>query len=374
MKSKISLLKLNIIISMFLWCVTGTCCILYSFKVGGTAFYLSMAVSAVLSSIVLYREYTPFIYSYKQYDTLLLFGSRQVYPGDIIRVIELTPLEKILFAVKSPEYDYSKYFFKKGLLLKTHYDSYLVDYYSSTLINSKKLRTVSGKPSTLILFYLFSILPTSLVFTGFHSMIDPLIYPVLMFITIFVIGFRFLPPFYLGTKIDINTLPLSLQELGEFKKITVIEGFLLSDKISVIPFKKPVRLEGLAVDILFRKYIILNPRLFSWGSDDYLRFVLFHELSHIKHHDSSKVFIAAAIISLLDLAISILPPGISSIIYDTFPYYEYILFVIAALYIITIIIKRKKVEQRADRAGIQAIGDGGIERVFEKTGINLKEL
>lgn len=372
MKNKLSTLKLNIIICLFIWLMSAAYGILDSLNVGTPLTLTFMVLLSILSSFLLYKRYRPFIKESTVYEDRIECGDRQLFQGNVIKAFELNSAEKVLFSLISPDFDYSTGLLNKGLLIRARYDSYLIDNVDGTFVDYKKVRRISGK-SYAALFYCALCFPILAMASSSYFKIDALVYVSVIIIFLFIVILRLFPAFYLGKSICASDLPLSGEELREFKHITIIEGFMLSDKLSIIPFQKPIRLDGLTIDILFRRYIVLNPRLFAWGSYDYLRFVLFHELCHVKHHDSSRVFFTALFFAVLDLIIPILPP-LYGLAEKYFPYYDYVIGGACILYLLFVAIRKKKVEDRADRAGVSAIGKDGVDRVYEELNIDLTKI
>jgi len=371
MDKKISILRLNILIWLLLWSLAGIYGVLDSFKIGGLLFGLLFAILSILMLLLVFKKYNPFIKECRTDSSFVLCQNKYIFPGEVIKSYEVNLLEKSLFIIKSPDFDYTTQFMKNGLLLKTNFDSYLIDNADGVLTHVKKSRLAENKKTHVIVFYLLVFLPITAIAYLQYIGVDAIFNAAAIMAFIYVIILQLVPPFYLGRKIDVLTLPLSIDEVKKFKNITIIEGFALSDRLSVNPFKKAVHLDGLAIDIIFKKFIILNPRLFTMGSKDYLKFVLFHELSHIEHHDSSSVVMFCGSIGLLDLTISLLPKSVYMLIQERLPYYDYILGGITLLYLAIVLIRRKKVELRADKSGIEAIGPEGVARVYRDGGIDL---
>lgn len=368
MKKKLSVLKINIILSLFIWIAAGSYSLLCDFDIQGYVFFALWFLTACLGILLLYKRYFPFLNNVSVDDNFIFFSDKYVYPQEIIKVYEVTPLEKLFFVLKSPEFDYTSTFLGRGLVVKTLYDSYLIDNISSSLIEHRKSTRRAAKKSSVTIFYLFSFLP---VLLGAFKQ-DYLEYVSIAGLLVYLVILRLFPPFYLSKEIDPNTLPLSTNEVKEFKGITILEGFVFSDRLSTIPFKKHAYLDGLAIDIVFKKYIILNPRIFASGSEDYVRFVLFHELCHIKKHDSSGILLTLSSLTAIDIIFPFLPAKGIYAFNAVLPYYEYFLTAAAVLYILIVVIKNKHREKRADKYGLQAIGAEGCMRIYEKMGISLQ--
>ena len=372
MKRQLSIIKLNIIIVLFLWGVLAAFGILKSFDISRILFSIILIIYTFCLLILLCIKYKPFVKKAKINNNNIVFHSKYLDAADMLHVFEVNPVEKILFILKSPQFDYSSSFFNKGLILKTLYDSYLIDDTSDYYyINTKKIRKVKYRLlSLLLLFYTIVLIPVISCFAALYIGLDPMIYVTLAIVIIYIVLIRFIPIFYLGTKLDCEFLPLAKDEVNKFKNIVLIKGFIFSDRLSIIPFKKFSYLDGLAINIFFKKYIILNPRLFTYGCDDYLRFVLFHELCHIEHHDGSDAILVTIFIFLLELIINF-SSNICTFIESNVPFYDYILGTFILLYFILSFWRRKKIESRADRYAITIIGIDAVARIYELTNIKL---
>lgn len=370
MKRRLSSLKMYIVLISLLWSISAIYGILNSFEIKGIVFDFATVILTLLSFIYLYKKYNPVMIESIILKDCIQLSSRKIHQHEILKAIAVGPLEKIFFTIKSPKFDYSTSFLSKGIIIKTLYDSYLIDNIDNNFTYNKKTELQKNTNLNYILLCLLSLYPICAPIISYYLEIDSLLYVLLMAVFLFLIVFRILPPFYLGTKIDVKDLPLSDIEKMEFKSINIIEGFVLSDKLSVIPLRKQQYLDGLAVDLFLKKYIVLNPRLFSLGSADYQRFVLFHELCHIKHHDSSRNIILPIGLILIDLLISLfeIPLGV----YIT--YYDYIFIGVAFLCFLIAVLKRKKIEQRADKYGIERIGKDALENIHSELGINLNRV
>lgn len=367
MRKKLSTLKLYIIILSLTWSVSGIYGVLSSFEIKGLLFYLSMTSWTFLSFIFLFKKYKPFVrISHISADSILL-STKFISNNEILKAFEINSLEKVLFTLKSPEFDYSTSFLRGGIILKTFYDSYLIDRIDMDFINKRKVRYLKKTWLYKAILYLLLLFPAGAPVISYSFEIDNLVYVSIMVIALFFIALRIIPSFYLGIRLEHRKLPLSDSELCEFKKICIIEGFALSDRLAIIPFRKQSYLDGLAVDLFFKKFIVLNPRLFALGSTDYLRFVLFHELSHIKHHDGSGAIVIPAVIILIDSLIPIVNTPLASYL----PYYDYILIGAAAAYFIFALIKRRNIENRADKYGMGRIGQSGVASIYRELGIDL---
>lgn len=363
MDIKSNIFRYNIIFSLSIWSLSSVYCILESCQVHGLVFYLIFFASLATIPVLLYRRYKPTKSDINISEDSILLGDKYIGEGQVIEAFEVNLFEKTAFAIKSPESDYSRNLLKTGLVVKTIYDTVLIDDIND-VFSSKRLKKTVFKSSQIISYYILSVLPVILTAVSPILNIDPILWAVLMMVFIFFYIMRYIPAVHLGEKIDTFRLPLKHDELLEFKGIKIISGFILSDRLSVIPFTKPLRLEGLAVSIPFKKTIVLNTRLFHLCSDDYTRFVLFHELSHIKHHDGLDAIIVPIVLILADTAASFIP---------WIPvYFEYILLAAAAIYIFTAAVIRKRIEKRADSDAVLRIGEDGVSRIYNTLGFNIK--
>jgi hypothetical protein len=325
----------------------------------------------VLLPVLLFIRYNPSVRVGAYCRNYVICGGNYLFEDQIAEAFEVNFLEKCLFILINPKFDYSTSYSGRGMIVKTHYESYLIDRTMGAFAMNRNIRTVREGLWYITAFQLIALFGTAAPFLSIWAGIDTIIYSTLMVVFIFLVLFRTIPPFYLGKPLSFEELPLCGDECQRFKKIHIIKGFALSDRLAVIPFKKASHLDGLAVDLLFKRYIVLNPRLFSLGSRDYLRFVLFHELAHIKHHDGADVLLAAGLLSTLDFLIPHLPGGVSSFLTTHIPFYDYIIMGLMTLYLVFALVRRRSIEKRADRSGVECIGKDGEERVQEKLGINL---
>jgi Zn-dependent protease with chaperone function len=238
-----------------------------------------------------------------------------------------------------------------------------------SFLESITVRKIKSTQNGITLFYILLLFPLYALAVNYITRIDHIVFVLIMVLFVLIL-FRFLSPFYLGRRIGLEELPVSKAEHEHFKSITIIEGFAMADRIMAVPFKKSTYLDGLAIDMLFKRYIILNPRLFALGSRDYLRFVLFHELCHIKHHDSSGSFAIPMAIVLSCLIMSLIPGGIE-FAENYLSYLDYIAAGIILIYLTTSLLRRRGIEKRADKYGIKSIGDEGVLRVYNQLGYKL---
>lgn len=366
MDKKISICKLNILLISSLWSIITLYGIFSEFGVQGFMLYMAVGFLSAVLFICLYRKLKPLIKKLDIYEDSMAADGMTVSFSNITGIYEVGPVGKMLFAVKSPEYDYTTSLCSKGIVIRTLYGSILADDFD--LNHTCRIKRHINIKSQIIFVYLISSIPVIISFISYGLSIEPLWYVLSMFVFVFIVLLRLTPLFYLGQKLDPFMLPLRHDEALEFRRICLIKGFILSDRLPVIPFRRNSKLDGLAFNIFFKKYIILNSRLFLLGSEDYLRFVLFHELSHIKHHDGTGAIAVPVIIAAIDFFLSVLSLDLG--ILD--PYYDYILLGIAAIYIAYTVLTRKKIEKRADRYGISRIGDIGLENIKKDLGIDLK--
>jgi len=373
MKLKLNTLKIHITIFLIQWSVLGTASTLLQFQLKGAAFYFPQALLSLLLIFLICKRYKPTLGGINKDVCNITCGDIHIGSHELLKAFEVTSLEKIIFTMISPEYTFCSSLYSKGIILKTRYGSYLIDDCPLDFLEYKKVRRIKNKLYPLALFYLLLVLPLAAQIFWNPINIDLLFYSSISMLILIIGITRFFPPFYMSTVIPCEKLPLSQAELNEFSGITIVEGFVLSDKLAIIPFKKQTRLDGLAADVLFKKYIVLNPRLFALDSKDYLRFVLFHELCHIKHHDSLWVLIVTALLGFIEIMIYLLPLESSSLIFSGFLYHDYIVPGIATLYFLISIIRRKKIEYRADAYGLERIGDMGIKSVYSKLGYDLQK-
>lgn len=367
MDRKISTTKLNTFIFLFIWLIFAVLGILKSFEVKDFSLWGIFIACTIILSIILYRKFRPKVYASRFSENSILLDKKAIYGYQILNVYETGPLGKILFALKNPTLDFTSSFYSRGLVLKTMYDSYLVNDIRRACLDEKRVAKKTNMEGEIFLFYILCILPFLLYFLSICFGIDTLLYVLAELLFIFVFLLRFMPPFYLGEKLDLSKLPLSKNEAFEFTRISIIKGFILSDRLLVPPSKKRSYLDGLAVDLIFKKYIIINPRLFALGSSSYLRFVLFHELCHIKHHDGSRAVIVPALLVALDLLFSLLPSDIANYL----PYYDCIFFGAAGIYLAYIFLTRRNIETRADSYGIERIGHEGVSSIKNELGIDI---
>lgn len=367
MNKRISTTKLNILVLSYLIALSAIYSIFVSFDLKGFVFFSLIALFASSTFILFYRKYKPFVKEIRFNGNSFFMDGKYFYDYQIIGIYEIGPAGKALFTLRSPHLDFTSSFLSKGLILKTMHDSIMIDDIDREYINKKRISRRFNIKLDGIIFYLLSLLPFVILYRCIKTGIDPIWYAFAVLVFLFVAVLRFLPPFYLGSVIDHSSLPLNHSELMEFKKTTIIKGFVLTDKLSVLPFSKRTYLDGLAVDIFLKRYIVLNPRLFVLGSDDYLRFVLFHELCHIKHHDGSMGVIIPSVLVVLDIILSIFPSGVT----DNIPYFDYIILAAAALYVLFSIKNRKNIEKRADTYGMNRIGKSSVENIHRELGIDL---
>jgi Zn-dependent protease with chaperone function len=369
---KISTLRLNVILFLSVW---GLCCIygiLSSLELSCTLLKIVLIISVIVLPI-LFRH----IYGLSKHRAIILEGyikfGDNMYIGfdEILSVYEVLPLEKALYTIKSPSSDYSEKFFRNGLIIKTMFDSFLIDDPADKYIDKKKVRKVNKGCYNLVIFYALLLFPPLSATISLYAKIDPIIYAAIIVLFIFLGVMRFIPAFYLGSKIDAADLHVTEDEAKVLENIVIIKGFVFTDMYSTVPFYRAQHLDGLAVDGIVRKYIVLNPRLFEYNCKDYLRFVLFHELSHIKHHDGAGAFAVPVFIIAASLILSSLSPNIQWISNVVLPYSDYILLGIAAAYFVVSLLRRKKIEKRADMQGIFSIGAEGVERIRSELGIDL---
>jgi hypothetical protein len=341
--------------------------LLVSFEIIGYWLYIILVLSLGILFRFLYLKYKPNKSDVGMYTTFFTLEGRIIDQSDILATYEITPIEKLLFATKSPKNNFSSSYNNKGLIVRTVQESFLIDCMDADFLEVKKRRKVKHSNIYVFLYYIFLLLPLAVLLLFNYFNIDPIIWAGICFVFIFIVVARIMPPFFLGKRVDVKGLPLYDKERDEFKGITVIEGFVFSDRLSVIPFRKAAKLDGLAINLLFKKYIILNPRIYYVDSIDlnYARFVIFHELGHIKHRDGLDAFIVVISLLVLDLVLTMLPYDILHFM----PYLEYIILAFAVIFLLISVMRRKKVEKRADAFALKCIGEQAADKIYERYGI-----
>jgi hypothetical protein len=139
MRGKYSVLKLNIIVILFFWSQSMMYGILRSFDIGGLLSYCVLAAFAVLSVLFLCKRYKPFIKTPGILESSLLLDEKYVFDNQIIHAYEVGLLGRILFAVKNPDGDYSSKLFARGIIIKTLYETYLMNDFKAEFIEYKKI-------------------------------------------------------------------------------------------------------------------------------------------------------------------------------------------------------------------------------------------
>ena len=293
--------------------------LLVSFEIIGYWLYIILVLSLGILFRFLYLKYKPNKSDVGMYTTFFTLEGRIIDQSDILATYEITPIEKLLFATKSPKNNFSSSYNNKGLIVRTVQESFLIDCMDADFLEVKKRRKVKHSNIYVFLYYIFLLLPLAVLLLFNYFNIDPIIWAGICFVFIFIVVARIMPPFFLG------------------------------------------------INLLFKKYIILNPRIYYVDSIDlnYARFVIFHELGHIKHRDGLDAFIVVISLLVLDLVLTMLPYDILHFM----PYLEYIILAFAVIFLLIAVMRRKKVEKRADAFALKCIGEQAADKIYERYGI-----
>jgi hypothetical protein len=163
MNKAYSNLKLNIIFISFIWSMSGLFGILKSLDTSGLLFYIPVITGGLLSIVFLFKRYNPYIKAAQILVDSITLGETQIFHYQIIRAYEVGLLGKLIFALKCPKNDYCACIFKKGIIIKTLYDGYMIDDTGLHFTEVKKSVKDKSKWPGNVLFYIL-LLPVALPF------------------------------------------------------------------------------------------------------------------------------------------------------------------------------------------------------------------
>lgn len=215
-------------------------------------------------------------------DNYLQLGAEAVVFRHVRKAYELGPLQKFLLSFCfQKKHVYTNSLFGNGLLLRLNSNSYyVVDYVK--IPPDTPVKFIRGLAKNRLLNYLILLiipaLPILLVILALEGVSPLLLLLLILFILKEMLNAYYMS-FLFSERLDLSEIEaMKLHDEGlekDLKNVTLLKG--------LIPAALPGRIvNGLTLNLLFRKYIILNFSIMEHSDGDVRDYVFYHELGHVK--------------------------------------------------------------------------------------------
>lgn len=293
-------------------------------------------------------------------DGYMLLGSEIVNSNHLKEAYVLSPFQKLLISLFQKKHMYANFIANQGLLLRSESNSYyIIDYIKIPPVTP--VMPIKGLTKNKLANYIFllaiPVIPLLLVALAIKFKETMLTLSLLLFVVyvLEILGAYYIP-FLFCNKLKLDEIGVDmLSDEGlkeDLKNVILLKGAI----VNALPGRI---VNGITLNLYFRKYIILNLSIVEHPDEDVRKYVFYHELGHAKmNHGAFYPFITPLLIIFMLLS-PMLP---STPLPDYLPSYTGLILVL--LLISLAVLLRHKMQKNELWADVFATDRMSLERVI----------